>query len=348
MPTAAPKRIPRDLQLKKRKLAFETYERLLINGYSVKEAAEKVGYTQSTIYRWGRTLRYNHTMSALSERTHRNYRLKTKNEISEALLTLYNAGKATEIEKLIALFRLSVWMLLPIQNYAHDTAVAGCLIAYCMRKFDCITLSQIPLNYREMIESHIDLYTIQRLLQPDVSNYEIFSTGNAWEQRNVDQFLIANICEFLLSCSTTKKRKMRPSLAKAHTVLTGGGFGYEWDMSRRNFDNFIRYKGAAMPVLYVNIFHHSELNFHLDPGLESFFADVEATLSATDALRQLVAESKWVTKQLHETLDSRAVFLKDLPEFPDFIVPERVKVRPLRDDALTIALRASNRHNHMK
>lgn len=348
MPAPTAKRTSREIQSKKRKLALENYERLLTNGYSTKEAAEKVGYAQSTLYRWSRTLKYAHAMTELSKNAHRNYRDKTRNEIFDSFSVLYNADSATGSQKLIALFRLSVWMLLPIQNYAHDTAVSCCLIAYCMRKFNCVTLSQIPIPYREMIESNIDLYTLQRIIQPDASVREIFSTAYIWEQRVTDQFAVAQVCEFLLSCSTTKKRRTRPSLAKAYSVLTGRGFGYDWDMSRRNFDNFIRYKGPSMSALYINFFHHSELNFRLDPGLASFFDDVEATLNATDALRQFVAESKWATMQLRETLDSRAAFLNDLPEFADFIVPERVKVRPLREATLAITRTASNRHNHLK
>lgn len=306
-------------------------------GKSTTSAVKAVGISIASFYRWEEEIK-----GANYRRVH--FGESRLPSVDESIRRLVEYENCSEIDRLVAIFRLRAWMLWPTERVAHEPAVAACLLTYARKDSSTVYLADIDRELLDAISNHIRIDIIRAFYDWDANVGPRFEELRQHNFRYSDRDVVAEVVRyFLFTVISGNKIHSKPSLNKAKDVIDAGMLNTSLGMSDRTFDSYWKKYAPSSPFIYVNNYA-TNLSWEFDPTSNEsepeskeepnetsghFMQYVEELMVKRVEVVSYMARCKFVTEIMKRNLDRRALQNLQFPNFPEHLEPEPVSPPPI-------------------
>lgn len=281
-------------------------------GKSVNDSLKELRVSQSTLYRW-------FGERAPAEQPSHNTVIAA-NRAQAAIEKLLGSPK-TENDTLRALFEVIFWLRWPNNIKDHATFISSCFVSYYLRDSGCKKLSELSSYELKTLAREIEVEAILNIFSRNGYDPPMFIYN---EFHNEREFLATIGNYFIYHASIGQYRSIR---SIADFVQKDDFHPRSVGSSETTLRKLWRSGAAAMPFLYVEIFHPTIIRWDIDPSSAGFRQEIDELLQNPDQIYQYFCRCKWAVHQFSKRMDKRAFQRLQFPLLPEWLPEEALVVK---------------------
>ncbi len=281
-------------------------------GKSVKDSLKELRVSQSTLYRW-----FGEQVPAGQPSPNAVIAANRAQAAIEKLL----CSPENQNDTLRALFEFIFWIRWPSNIKDNATFKTSCFVSYYLRDSGFKKLSEIRPHDLKTLAREIEIEAIMNIFSRDGYDPPLFIYN---EFHNEREFLATIGNYFIYHASIGQYKSIR---SIADFVRKGDFDPRSVGSSETTLRKLWRSGAAAMPFLYVEIFHPTIIRWDIDPSSAGFREEINELLQNPDQIYQYFCRCKWAVHQFSKRMDKRAFQRLQFPLLPEWLPEEPLVVK---------------------